>query len=331
MEKKIIIKKTVTVALLAAIVFLQLCIVILSSSAAFINRKTAAYVWFGIPFEDASWDRAPSYIWDSDQEYTDANNDIVDTIPSATIYTEMSADLLTPFLNELGKFINEGVDIEESDISILDISNNKDLLSYIDEFVQMQSGYIIGDNEIPIPNIDAATKLWDEAVNNYASENTISWYNENRTMVVHSFCKGLSDLNNDFSADQIGSYDALSDSFLIFKVLNRSIASFILLIILGILVFACWMINRPNFFYTSLFFAQIFAVLLSFLTLFGIDGLTFVILGQAILPTQTIMENVKQIVMLIISTYGVATLVLGIVSIRKYKLFELMKEKFQKK
>lgn len=291
----------VSVFLLFIVILLESVIMPTMLSASFINRNTAAYMFFDIPF---------GYDWNAKSEYTWQTEDMV----QENINTEWSQFIGEAFVENYvdGFYTDKVVDliVKETGLdkkifeSAMSISTFND---YTNDFIRMQAGHLVGDNLLPIPSAAKLEESLGKVVALINNDVLNTWYDANKTTLAHSIADAMNRSSDYLMGEAMNNRPAFKESILILKLLNLQIVFYVVMAVLAVLFFCLIKVCDNNKTWISLAITQALGLICALSIYFDLDKIYLVVLGNEFAANQTMIRDVSTLAII-----GFAVFVLSI-------------------
>jgi hypothetical protein len=285
-KKPSIVKVVFLWIFIVILVFMESLLLPSLISSSFINKNTAGYMVFDVDMEEG-WLQSAEYSWiDIDETYkTYVNEEYSVKISDIMISTYGKSH----YIEKISYLLNEqtGIDTEES-ISIL---METKLAAYMNEFVQMQAGHLVGDNIPPTPKMDDLDQNMTTAIALLDDEATSKWYEEHRVELNASIKDAMMASNDKFSVHILETDPVFGESCLILKVLNLLILFYTNLAIVIILTFFIFTALKTRYTWYALAGANIVSAIISVFTYLGLKDVNLVVFNVPYSPTQEMIND----------------------------------------
>ena len=304
MKKKDYVKKITTIVLVVVLAFLEIMMLPTLVLSSFINHNTAAYMLFDVPIEE-TWERPADYNWnDADETYLENISE------DFAILTDIPFDNYNKwhYLDKMSTIIMDNTDISEDDVEAL--WNNSSVDAYINEFVKMQAGYLVGDNMMPTPYIEDINKVMDASVNRINNASLSSWYNENgvafKASLKHAMVKSNELLQSKLTDKSL----AFGETCSLLKILNLMIVFYVILSISIIIIYALFKALLNSWTYMSLLISHIVVIFATTVTYIDMTSFNLVVFGVPYSPTAEMVAACSHMYTILMMCFSVFALVM---------------------
>lgn len=267
-------------------------------SSSFINKNTAGYMVFDVDIED-NWMKSADYSWiDIDETYkTYVNEEYSVKISDIMVGTYGKSH----YIEKIAYLLSEktGIDAEKSVAILLETK----LADYMNEFVQMQAGHLVGDNIPPTPKMEDIDENMTTAIALLDDETTTKWYDENRVELNASIKDAMMASNEKFSVNILETDPTFGESCLILKVLNLLILFYTDLAIVVILTFFIFTALKTKYTWYALSVANILSAIISIFTYLGLKDVSLVVFNIPYSPTQEMINDCIFIEIIIVCSF----------------------------
>lgn len=249
-----------TIILSFFILFSEIMLPFFISASVAINPQSISAVWFNT--EDVEEGK---YKWNGAGDVNSAavKKEWLDGLSQLTQITYTPENLLLNLSSRMSATLNNPP-TTETDNSICDVIESGIVLDYVNEFVIMQAGHIIGNNAMPTPVKPEVESIIASAIEKFASENTRAWYEENKVSVIDSFCAYLMEANVHLETLMLEDESAFSESCAMIKLLNLSVLSYIFAGIAIVLTFFIFLMGSKILLFASMGSTAALASVVSF-------------------------------------------------------------------
>jgi hypothetical protein len=315
MKRNQILQRTITVLLIVVLTLLEIMMLPTLVLSSFINHNTAAYMLFDVPIEEA-WEQPADYKWnDTDEAYIENINEKYESLMDVPFdnYNKWH------YLDEMSTIFMEQGGLTEEDIELL--WNNSTIDAYINEFVKMQAGYLVGDNMIPTPYLDDISKELDASVARLNNAQFSSWYNDNGISLKSSLKHAMVKSNEVLHSKLVDQNIVFGETCSILKVLNLMVAFYVILSIIIVLGYILLKVFANAWTYAVLIISHMTAMLATTATYMDMTSFNLVVFGIPYSPTKEMVLSCAPMYVFIMMVFGLITFIM---IDKKYRALELL-------
>ena len=298
-NKKHTVKIVFMVIFLLILTFIESILLPTLISSSFVNKNTAAYMLFAVDMPE-HWNEHSSYNWiDTDATYKETSdedwvNQMSEVMVESYDKDHYTYNMAAIMLNESGSSI---------DFELLwDALDESEFGLYLDEFVRMQAGYLVGDNLPPIPSTSDLHSKLNNVVNTINDEALTNWYVVNENKIVSSLKSAMINSNDVFSVEILETQPVFSESCLTLKILNVLLVFYASVALIVIFAFCVIKLFKNKFTWISLAITQLFSAIAATLTYFSLCDINFVVLGVPYQPTSLMVSDCLPIYLMLLAS-----------------------------
>lgn len=306
MNKKTTVKIVFMVIFLLILTLIESIILPTLIASSFVNKNTAAYMLFAVDMPE-HWNEHSKYIWiDTDLTYKETVNE--------DWLSDMSEIMVESYDKDHYTYVITNIMVSESGTTVdfetlWDALDESEFGLYMDDFVRMQAGYLVGDNLPPIPiTTDLHSKL-NDVVNTINNEELTVWYASNENAMVSSLKAAMLSANDVFSIEILETHPVFSESCLTLKILNVLLLFYSGIAFVVILAFCAIKLCRNKFIWISMAITQLFSAIAAAATYFSLEDINFVVLGIPYQPSSLMVKECWPIFLVLL---GVELILCGV-------------------
>lgn len=322
MKRNKVPQRVVTVLLIVILTFLEVMMLPTLVLSSFINHNTAAYMLFDVPIEE-TWEQPADYQWnDTDETYLENVSEDYSSLTDIPfeVYNKWH------YLNEMSNIFMENGGLTESDIELL--WNNSSIDAYINEFVKMQAGYLVGDNMLPTPYLEDINKELDASVARLNNEQFSSWYNDHGVALKSSLKHAMVKSNEVLQAKLMDKNLTFGETCSILKILNLMVVFYVILSIVIIVGYILLKAFGNTWTYAALIISHIITMLATTATFMDMTSFNLVIFGVPYSPTREMVLSCAPMYVFLMFVFALITFIM---LDKKYFILKKLKSVISKK
>jgi hypothetical protein len=322
MKRNKVPQRVITVLLIIVLTFLEIMLLPTLVLSSFINHNTAAYMLFDVPIEE-TWEQPADYKWnDTDEAYLENVSD------DYAALTDIPFEVYNKwhYLDKMSTIFMEKGGLTENDIELL--WNNSSIDAYINEFVKMQAGYLVGDNMLPTPYLDDINKELDASVTRLNNEKFSSWYNENGTALKASLKHAMVKSNEVLQSKLLDKNLAFGETCSILKIFNIMIVFYVVLSLVVIIGYILFKLFGNAWTYSVLIISHVTAMLATSATYMDMTSFNLVVFGIPYSPTKEMVRSCAPMYVFLMIVFALITFIM---LNKKYFIFKKLKSVIFKK
>ena len=212
------------------------------------------------------------------------------------------------YLDEMSTIFMEQGGLTEEEIELL--WNNSTIDAYINEFVKMQAGYLVGDNMMPTPYMDDISKELDASVSRLNNDNFSSWYNENGVSLKASLKHAMVKSNEVLQSKLVDKNIVFGETCSILKILNLMVVFYVIISIIIVVGYIILKVFGNAWTYAALIISHMITILATTATYMDMTSFNLVVFGIPYSPTKEMVLSCAPMYVFLMIVFSIITFIM---------------------